>query len=147
MRFKLKELAEVFEKIGIGSREAFVAAEESATFGTNCFDLVFSDEPYVALRLYYDSMNDELIPVVVRIKVDKQEHELGKEALEAMLPALLSAEEDEEVILIAARPPKARDLKEMVEMMTDLSRAIRELVGEKGGGLIGYTPADCSRFM
>ena len=147
MQFDLKELGEVFEKRGLPSAEGFAAAEESVTYGTNCFDLVFSDEPYVALRLYYDNLNEKLRPVVVRIRVNKKLHSLGKEALEAILPALLAAEEDEDVLLIAARPPKAKSLEELVEQMEELARSLRKLVGEEGGGLVGYAPADCAPFL
>jgi len=147
LRFDLKELAEAFEAQGLPSIEAFSAAEESVTYGTNCFDLVFSDEPYVALRVYYDNLNKKLIPVVIRIMVKKGKHELKKEALEAILPALISAEEDQEVILIAARPPAAESLKEMFELMKSLATSIRKLVGEGEASFLGYVPSDCAKFL
>jgi len=147
VRFKLKELGEAFEKLGLEPAEAFSAAEESVTYGTNCFDLVFSDEPYVGLRLFYDNLNEELMPVVVRIRINKKLHKIGKEAIEAILPALLSAEEDEDVMLIAARPPRARSLEELIKSMEELAKSLRKLVGEEGGGLMGYVPTDCTPFL
>ncbi len=148
MRFDVKELAEVFEKYGIDTAEAFSAVEESTTYGTNCFDLVFSDEPYVGLRFFYDSLNEKLIPVVVRIRIDKRKHKLPKEVLERTLPALLAAEEDEDTILLAVRVPRAPTLTQLVDMMIELTNALKKTLGEQGGaGIVGYVPTDCSPFI
>ncbi len=147
-KIDIKDWVERIAKYGIERPESFAVLEESVTYGTNCFDLVFSENPYVGLRLFYDSINEKIIPVVIRVMVKKKDCKIDKNVLEKILPSVLAAEEDEDVMLLALRVPKFEDLDELIQNMIEIAKNLKEVCGMKEGArLEGYVPTDCTRFI
>lgn len=144
----VKEWVETLSKFNIQGPESFAILEESVTYGTNCFDLVFSDNPYVGLRFYYNNLDDTIIPVIIRIMIKKKDCKIDKEVLERILPSILAAEEDEDVILLALNVPKYENLEELLEQMIEVAKNIKVLCGRnEDARLEGYVPTDCTRFI
>ncbi len=144
----IKEWLNTLSKYNIGSPESLAILEESVTYGTNCFDLVFSDNPYVGLRFYYNNIDENVIPVVIRVMIKKSDCKLDKDVLERILPSILAAEEDEDVILLALSVPKYESLDELLKYMIEVARGIKSVCGlGKEVKLEGYVPTDCTRFI
>jgi len=144
--YALKELREALEELGAEGIAAFEAAEESVTYGTNCFELVLSERPYAAIRFHHDQYSETVRPIVLRIHV-KKEFNVPKEVVESLLPALISAEEDQEWISIALRVPKAKSLKELIESSIEVIRAINMRIGGGESGVKGYLPVECGPYL
>ncbi len=144
----VKEWVETLSKYNIQGPESFAILEESVTYGTNCFDLVFSDNPYVGLRFYYNSLDNTVIPVIIRIMIKKKDCKIDKEVLERILPSILAAEEDEDVILLALNVPKYENFDELMKQMIEVAKNIKVLCGRnEDARLEGYVPTDCTRFI
>ncbi len=143
----LRDLWEVFKELGAEGISALEAAEESVTYGTNCFEVVVSERPYVALRFHYDPYNEVVRPIVLRIHINKKQFKADKKLVESTLPALISAEEDEDWLSIALRPPKG-NAKEVLTTAMNVAEKLQKALGADARvGVLGHLPVDCGPFL
>ena len=147
-KISVKEWVETLSKYGIESPESFSMLEESVTYGTNCLDLVLSEKPYVGLRFYYNNFDEYLIPVILRVMIKKKDCKLNKDVLKSILPSILAAEEDQDVMLLALKVPKFDSLDELLRQGLEVAKSLKEICGTgKEARLEGYVPTDCTKFI
>lgn len=143
----LKDLWSAFKELGIDGIHALEAASESETYGTNCFEVVLSELPYVAIRFHYNQYDDVVRPLIVRIHIKKDGKEVPKELVKSTLPALISAEEDEEWLSIALRPPTGNAL-DVLKTGMEIAKRVQEALDLKGPiGVLGHLPVDCGPYL
>ncbi|UXD22808.1 hypothetical protein IPA_08415 [Ignicoccus pacificus DSM 13166] len=143
----LKELRRALEELGADGITAFEAAEESVTYGTNCFEIVLSERPYAGIRFQYDQYSESVRPLILRIHIKKKEFNVPKELVESLLPALVSAEEDEEWMSIALRLPKEDDPRKLIESAMEVVKTFNLRIGGSESKIYGYVPVDCGPYL
>ncbi len=148
MRIPLKEFYRAFEELKVGGVHALEATQQSASEGLYCFDVVLLEDPYVALRFYYNDVEDFLVPLAVRVHLKKSKWKVDRESLEKVLPALMSAHEDEEWLSLTFNPPRGSDAVEVLRNAVEMARAVARAVGsEEEASIKGYLPLECGELF
>ncbi|ALU12628.1 hypothetical protein EYM_05870 [Ignicoccus islandicus DSM 13165] len=148
MKIPLKELYEAFEELGVGGVYALDATQQSASEGLYCFDVVLSERPYVALRLYYNDVEDFVVPLAIRVHLKKDQWKVDRRALERALPALMSAHEDEEWLTLTFNPPRGFNAVEVLNNAIEMAKAIVKAVGsDEEVGVKGHLPVECGELF
>ena len=140
---KVRELYEEFMRRGIEGAEIIYATEQAFSYGTNCFDLIFCDDPYVAIRFHYYPIQDEVEPIALIVIIKKEEGKDYKSLLETLLPFILAAEEDEEYLRIYINPPKG-NAKELLDKAIEVGESIVKYLNKNSPvGILAYQPTEC----
>ena len=148
MRIPLKDLYQAFEALGVNGIYALEATQQSASEGLYCFDLVLAEDPYVALRFYYNDVEDFVVPLALKVHLRKSRWKVSKESLEGVLPALMSAKEDEEWLSLTFNPPRGSNALEVLKNAIEMAKAVVKAVGSKEEASIkGHLPVECGELF
>ncbi len=140
---KVREMYEEFERRGLERGEILYATEEAYSYGTNCFDLIFCFDPYVAVRFHYYPIQDEIEPIAIIIVIKKEKDKNYKDLVETLLPFILAAEEDEELLKIYVKPPKA-SAKALLDKAIEIADSVVKYLNKDSEvGILAYRPTEC----
>ncbi len=140
---KVIELYDEFKRRGIEGAEIIYATEQAFSYGTNCFDLIFCEDPYVAVRFHYYPIQDEVEPIALIIVIRKEKGRDYKSLLETLLPFILAAEEDEEYLKIYVKPPNG-NARELLNKAIEIGESIVKYLNKDSEvGILAYQPTEC----